>query len=909
MKTDLNRDINKSRQSSSTGRRRPANRPDSSWQSVMDAVRSRSDEPADSRAASAARGRGAGDRTGDYARGGSGFGAGRRDTTPGEAPRAAYTTQQTARAELLTGLTQAEVAERVSQGLVNKASNDGRRTTGQIIRAHTLTYFNFLNIFLGVLVFLTGEYKNMLFLGVIVCNSLIGIVQEMRVKKLIDNLSVVTASRCTVIRDGRRQEIPVEDIVTDDLVVLRPGDQLAADGTVVEADGLELNESLLTGESHPVIKSPGDSLLSGSFISAGTGIQKVDNVGAACYASKLVKKAQVKHRASSEMQVTIGRIIKVVSIIIIPIGLLLFWSQRAANPDDMSNAIVRTVSGVLGMIPEGLVLLTSVSFIIGVGRLAMKRALVQEMESIEALARVTVLCTDKTGTITTGKLQVHEVIPFGNETEETVSEVIREINAAFSDTNNTQDALIQYFGQTTSWVADAKIPFSSAWKYRAVSFRGRGAYVIGAPEFLIAGREDMMEIIDSYSDRGYRVLILGRTTSVIPAGEKTSSTASGSAPSTLTSPVSARSTQTSPSIGPISPMAAIVISDVIKTDAIEVFQSFSEAGVAVKVISGDNPRTVSSVAMKAGVKDAGKYVDASTLPSRLEDLRKVISDYTIFGRVKPEQKQLFVKAWQMNGETVAMVGDGVNDVLAIKDADCGIAMAAGSEAAKQAAHIVLLDSDFKAMKDIVSEGRTIISNIERVSSLYLTKTIYSILLCLIFILLKRSYPFTTLQIGLINICCIGMPSFLLTLKQQENAPTHGFLRNVLKVAAPSALTMVTMMLVVQILRAIFGWNLEIYSTFTLMLGGLVGLLVVLEVMWPMDLFDKIIFGASCAVFIAAILFLPGFYDVHHIWMWWSLLLIPLGFATLWLITRFDKLMTRWNGKIYEKVTALWNSRK
>ena len=772
----------------------------------------------------------------------------------------------------LTGLTDAEVADRVSRGLINTPPDSEQRTTAKIIRAHTLTYFNFLNIFLGILVFLTGEYKNMLFLGVIVCNSAIGIVQELRVKSLIDKLSVVTASRCTVIRNARRLEIPVEEIVKDDLVVLRPGDQLASDGIVMTSDGLELNESLLTGESKPVRKAFGDPLLSGSFVSAGTGVMRVEKVGADCYASQLVKKAQVKRRASSEMQLTIGRIIKVISILIIPIGLLLYFSQAAAHPEDSASAVVRTVSGVIGMIPEGLVLLTSVSFIIGVGRLALKRALVQEMEAIEALARVTVLCTDKTGTITTGKLKVHELVPLGGESKESVSEIIREINAAFSDTNNTQDALIQHFGQTTSWVTDDKIPFSSARKYRAVSFRGKGAYVLGAPEFLISDQEKMLSIIDSYSERGYRVLILGRTTAISSAEE---------------------------TIGPVTPLAAIVISDVIKTDAEETFRYFAENNVAVKVISGDNPHTVSSVAAKAGVKDADKYVDASTLPDTVTELRKVISNYTIFGRVKPEQKQMFVKAWQKNGETVAMVGDGVNDVLAIKDADCGIAMAAGSEAAKQAAHIVLLDSDFKAMKDIVGEGRTIISNIERVSSLYLTKTIYSILLCVIFILLKRSYPFTTLQIGLINICCIGMPSFLLTLKRPNGAPAKGFLMNVLKVAAPSALTMVVMMMVVQIMRAIFGWELETYSTFTLMLGGLVGLLVVLEVMWPMDIFDKFIFGACCAVFIAAIVFLPGFYDISDIWMWWSLLLIPLGFVTIWLITKFDKLMQRVSGPLYE----------
>jgi cation-transporting ATPase E len=765
----------------------------------------------------------------------------------------------------MTGLTDKEAADRAATGKVNVTIKKGQRTVGQIVRAHTLTYFNFINIVLGVLIFLTGQYKNLLFLGVIIFNSAIGIVQELRVKQLIDKLTVITASKATVIRSGNDKEIPIDQIVVDDLVHLSVGDQIVTDGKVMKSEGLEVNESMLTGESIPVHKNYGDSLYSGSFIVAGTGLEKVEKVGNECYAAQIVEKASVKHRASSEMQLTIGRIIKVVSIAIIPLGLLLYRSQVHASPTDIANAIVRTCSGVLSMIPEGLVLLTSVSFIIGVGRLAMKNALVQEMESIEALARVTVLCTDKTGTITTGNLQVTETIPLADMDEDHIREVMAAMNGAFSDVNVTQDALIKYFGKKNDWPISDSIPFSSARKFRAAAFGDNGSYALGAPEFLVKDNQKILDMIDDYSDQGYRVLLLGKCAAISSADDSVSS---------------------------VKPVAAIVISDIIKTDAAETFKYFADAKVAVKVISGDNPRTVSAVAVKAGVENGDKYIDATTLPNTLPELQKVISNYTVFGRVKPEQKQLFVKAWQANGETVGMVGDGVNDVLAIKDADCGIAMANGSEAAKQSAHIVLLNSNFASMQDIVKEGRTIIANIERVSSLYLTKTIYASIMCLIFILLKTDYPFTTLQIGLINVTAIGIPSFLLTFEQKEKVYIGGFLNHVLRVAVPSAFTMVVMMMVVQILRFAFGWNMEIYATFSIMLGGLVGMLVVLQVLWPMNPYHCFIFGSGAGVFILAIIFLPHFYDMAPIGMWWSLLLIPLGALTLWLIVEFSKLANR-----------------
>ena len=772
---------------------------------------------------------------------------------------------------IASGLTEDEVAWRTQEGLTNQMPRKGQKSVGQIVASHVFTYFNLLNGLLGVLVMMTGQIKNVLFLGTAISNTLIGIIQELKVKSLIDQLSVITTTKVMVLRGGTKNEISVNDIVLDDIVYLEPGDQVVTDGSVYNCQGLEVNESMLTGESKPVKKADGDPILSGSFISAGTAIMQVEKVGQDCYAAQLVSKAAHKKRAQSEMQRSIGRIIKVVSVALIPIGILLFRSQLVANGGDTNAAIIRTVSGVIGMIPEGLVLLTSVSFIIGVGRLARKQALVQEMAAIESLARADIICTDKTGTITTGELRVEEILPFGDATIDTVKEIMARLNGAFDDANATQTAVDQYFGKKNDWAIRETIPFSSARKYKAVSFSDAGDFVVGAPEFLIPEDKELLDRINRYSKQGYRVLLLGRSTGIsAEQGNK----------------------------GTITPLAAIIISDIIKEDAKEVFQYFAKAHVAVKVLSGDNPVTVSTVAQKAGVIGAENYIDASKLPTDPIALAQEISKYSVFGRVKPEQKQAFVKAWQANGKTVAMVGDGVNDVLAIKDSDCGIAMAAGSEAAKQAAHIVLLNSDFSSMKDIVSEGRTIIANIERVSSLYLTKTIYSCILSILFIFLRSPYPFTTLQMGLINLCAIGLPSFLLTLEKQVNVTSEGFMRHVLKVALPSAMTMVSAVLIVQFLNFLFPWDVDVFSTFNLMLGGLVALLVVAEVCHPLKghQYRQFIVYLCIAIFLGAVLLLPSFYDMHSIFMWWSLLLIPLMLLVMMMIywySRFtNKLMIR-----------------
>ena len=770
------------------------------------------------------------------------------------------------------GLSPAEVEDRIRMGRSNKTDVSISKTKKEIVKEHSLTYFNFLNLFLAILVAFTGQFKNMTFMGVIFINTAIGIFQEFKVKKLIDKVSVMTATKATVIRSGKKQEIDVNHVVLDDILVLENGHQVCADCTVLESDGMEVNESMLTGESKPVKKQPGDKVMSGSFLVAGSGAAKAYHVGEDNYAFTLAKKARVKKRASSEMQETIKKIIKIDGILLIPVGILLYLSQKRIADITEANAVVNTVAGVIGMIPEGLVLLTSVSFVLGVGRLATKKALVQEMESIEALARVDVLCLDKTGTITTGDLDVVEVVPQKDASLERIREIMGELVGAFDDTNATQDALKKYFKATGNWKVQQKIPFSSERKFRAISFEEQGSFVLGAPEFLQGEDSELIKTVNEYSCKGLRVLLLAGAT----LQEGTEAAAD------------------------VSPLALIVISDQIRPEAADTFAYFKEQNVHIKVISGDNPVTVSHIAVKAGLQGGECYVDARSLPTEFEELRLEVEKYSVFGRVKPEQKQDIIKAYQANSHVVGMVGDGVNDVLALKDADCGIAMAAGSDAAKQVAHIVLLDSNFASMVNIVGEGRTIISNIERVSALYLTKTIYSILLCLIFIFWQKHYPFIPIQLSWISSTAIGVPSFLLTLEQDPKGVSRGFLRQVLRISLPAAMTMVITMAMTELMSGFWSGDEILTSTYNLVLGGLISMIVVYRVCQPMTLFHRILCISLPLIFVTGILLFPGFLSVYSIVRWQSILLIPMGCMAVMLDVGFTKLIY----KIYDLVDKL-----
>ena len=693
------------------------------------------------------------------------------------------------------------------------------RSRWEIVSSHIFTYFNFLNLVLAGLVLLSGQYKNMLFMGIVITNAVIGIAQELKVKKIIDALSVVTATKARRLVNGKIYQCEIAEIQEGDTLKLMLGDQIPVDCEILKTDGLEVNESLLTGESLAVQKKQGDFVYSGSDVVAGSAVAKVLHTGDDNYATQLVKKAKTKRRATSEMQDAIGRIIKYVSYALIPVGLLLFYIQRFSAGNNLSDSIVNTVAGVIGMIPEGLVLLTSISFILGVGRLAKKNALVQEMEAIEALARVDVLCLDKTGTITTGDLQVEKVEPIMRDGN--VEEVLGVIAYAFEETNATTEALRRRFTEVTGQKIIEKVPFSSSRKHMGITIEGKGKYCLGAPEYLSTDPK-ILSRAEKYAAEGMRVLLLSHD------GCES---------------------------------CFIILSDIIKPDAAETFAFFREKNVQIKILSGDNPLTVSVVGMRAGLPEAAHYIDARKLPDEEEELQKEIGRYTVFGRVTPEKKQAIVKALEAAGNVTGMVGDGVNDVLALKDADCGIAMAAGSDAAKQIAHIVLLDSDFASMRQIVGEGMTIISNIERVSTLYLTKTIYSILLCVIYIILAKSYPFIPIQLSLIGGTAIGIPSFVLALEHHEETIPRGFLRNVLRVSLPAAVCMVGSLVAITIVGEWFSFSELVSSSLHLIAGGIVSFGVLVAACMPMN---RVRFGLCLTVigiFAGAILLFPGFFGM------------------------------------------------
>ncbi len=753
------------------------------------------------------------------------------------------------------GLSTDEVKQRVNQGQVNISQDNISKTKKQIVLEHTLTYFNFLNLFLAGIIISTGRWTNLTFLVVVFVNSIVGIYQELKVKKIIDQLTVVTVKKVKVIRDHQQQLIAIEDLVVDDVIYIENGNQIGSDSVVLLSRGLEINESMLTGESKPVKKNKDDELLSGSFVVAGSAYARVIRVGNENYSTQLVHKAKHKNKASSEMKDAIEKIIKVLSIVIIPVGLVLFLSQMSAFPNDHASAIVKTVGGVIGMIPEGLVLLTSLSFILGVGKLAKKKALIQEMEAIEALARVNVLCLDKTGTLTTGELEVDQVIPFVEDTTD-IHEIMGAMAYYFDDVNATQKALQDYFTKPENYIVKAMIPFSSQRKMRAIAFENKGQYVLGAPEFLLSEDHPVLKSVEKYSQKGLRVLLLGETDLVDDHNNQ---------------------------IGQVQPLALIVIHDCIRQEARDTLAFFEKADVEIRILSGDNPMTVSHVALEAGLKYGERYIDASTLPEDEEELEKVVEHYRVFGRVKPEQKQQIIKACQAKGLVVGMVGDGVNDVLALKDADCGIAMAAGSDAAKQAAHIVLLDSNFASMKAIVNEGRAIIADIERVSSLYLTKTIYSTALCLIFAALRMSYPFTPLQLSLISGLAIGIPSFLITLERSSQLSAQGFMKHVITTAVPCAVTMIIYMLAISLFGQWLHMDLKLVSTYQFLVAGFISFLVVFIVCMPLNRLRAYIATMITILFYLILLIMPDFFGIYSLFNWSMIWLIPICASSVFVI--------------------------
>ena len=823
----------------------------------------------------------------------------------------------------MTGLTNEQVQERIAEGKVNVNENPNTRTYKQIILENTLTFFNFLNIVLLVLVLFVRSYKNSMFMGIILINTVIGIIQEVRAKKTIDKLAILTESKTVVLREGKKWSISTEKLVLDDLIFLKTGDQIPADVKVLEGT-VEVNESLLTGESDNLSKSQGDELFSGSFVTSGEACCQVIHVGKDNYASQITSEAKEFKRHNSELRNSLNAILKVISIIIVPLGAMLFYKQYMIVGDTLKDSVVNMVAAVLGMIPEGLVLLTSVALTLGSMVLATKKTLVQELYCIETLARVDTLCLDKTGTITEGTMKVEDVqlydtaqttvvqhtAKFDPETGEPVQNVsalkpevtvsaekengqiqetvnsetvsqeerqkLQEIDhimgnmmSVLHDQNATADALRKRFPSRNDLKLIHAIPFSSDRKYSGAVFEGRGTYLMGAAQFLFPeGNEELLEHCSSYAQEGYRILVLAHSEQETKGTERPTG---------------------------LEPLGLFLITDVIREEAPDTLAFFDSQGVDLKVISGDDPVTVSAIAKKAGLKNANHYIDATTIKTS-EEMQRAVAECSVFGRVTPQQKKQMVQALQSQKHTVAMTGDGVNDVLALKEADCSIAMAAGSDAAKNIANVVLLDSNFGAMPHIVNQGRRVVNNIRSAASMFLIKTIFSVLLSLITIFFGDAYPFEPIQMSLISACAVGIPTFLLTQENNYNKIDHTFLRHVFMNAFPAAVTITgcvfTIMLVCQ---DVYHSNVML-NTACVLVTGWNYMSALRTVYSPLNTYRKvIIYGMQFAFFISAVvlqdLLTLGSLEFGMI----ILVFVLMTFSPILIET-----ITEWIRRIYEK---------
>ena len=733
-----------------------------------------------------------------------------------------HTTQNNAS---IKGLTSEEVRAAQAAGKVNADATVKTRSYGSIFRSNICTLFNLINVILAVFVFLTGSYKNMLFMLVIVINTIIGIVQEIRSKITTDRLSIVVAANVEVMRDGKIQKIPIDELVLGDVMRLGRGNQIPTDSVVLKGE-CKTDESLLTGESRLIPKHAGDQLYSGSFINAGAVWARVEKVGADNYAAQITNEAKQKKAINSEIMTSLNKIIKYVSIFMFPVGLLLFANEYLLHHVELDPAILSTVSAMVGMIPEGLILLASTVMAVAVVRLARHQVLVQQLYCIETLARVDVLCLDKTGTITTGGMEVSGLVPLSTADsepkEQELSKIVASLVASDEDPNDTARAIQEYFGLAKEGKQKAEqaipptdllkptrvIPFSSDTKWSGAAFANSEAYVMGAAQFVLeknaSALAQIKDALDTYTADA-RVLLVARV-----EGFDTNGTIEGE----------------------VTPLGFVCLRDQIRSTAAQTITYFKEQGVKLKVISGDDPHTVSGIAQKVGIEGADRFVDASTLKTD-QDIASAIKNYNVFGRVRPEQKKAFVLALQAEGHTVAMTGDGVNDVLALKASDCSVAMASGSDAARNVAQLVLVDNDFASMPAVVAEGRRSINNLQRSASLFLVKTLLSITAAFLFIFLPWQYPFVPIQLTLISAFTIGLPSFVLALEPNKDLVRGHFLPNAVVHSIPGAVCAVVSIVVLTIVgNEAIGLDYRQVSTLCVMVVGLLGIMLVIRLSIP-----------------------------------------------------------------------------
>ncbi|MCL2077221.1 MAG: cation-translocating P-type ATPase [Oscillospiraceae bacterium] len=713
----------------------------------------------------------------------------------------------------LQGLTSYEVSDREKSGQVNGEQNIPSKSIAEIFRTNTLTFFNMLNLCLAAAVFLTGEYENMLFIGVIIANIAIGIIQEIRAKRVIDRLSLISAAKAAVLRDGKITEIPISLIVLDEVIILSEGMQIPADSEILTGE-IEVNESLVTGESHPVGKKAGDSLLSGSFVICGEAAAIVRKIGEDSFAFSIMKGAKYLKKPVSETLRSIDKIIKSMTFVIVPVGIILFIKSLFFTGDDMADAINSSVAALIGMIPQGLILTTGIVMAISVIRLSSHNALARDMYCAETLARVDLLCLDKTGTITSGDMNIESLTPLYNSDLREIENALCTLMSVLPDKNPTASAIRKTYSKSTDWQAEKTVPFSSSRKWSGASFKNKGSYILGAEEFILGNSVLSKQLISE----GKRVLILAKSHLGIDDNN--------SLPQAL------------------KPVAVLSVSDVVRPEAKKTLNYFHRHGVKIKIISGDNPLTVKSAALSAGVKDAENYIDMSKIsvndnPSQDKNytysvnIAEIAEKYTIFGRVTPQMKLELIKTLRQN-HTVGMVGDGVNDVLPLKEADCSVAMQSGSEAARNVSSLVLLDNNFSSLPKAVAEGRRSINNLERGAALFLAKTVYSLLLAVIFLFLTVPYPFLPVQMTLISSLFIGLPAFILAFEKNRSLVRGGFLQNVLIKAVPYGLCAVIGIALLTLFAGIFDFSFEETRTAATIVLGMVSFAILCGICRPIN---------------------------------------------------------------------------
>ena len=787
----------------------------------------------------------------------------------------------------ITGLTDEEVRQRVEEGLTNRADISTDKTTKEIVISNVFTYFNLIFLVITILLIMVGSFRNLTFLPIIIGNTVIGIVQEIRAKKTLEKMSLLNAPHADVIRNGSVKQISTEELVKDDVILLTAGKQICADAVVISGN-IQVNESLLTGEADEVEKTEGSTLMSGSFVVSGECYARLEKVGNESYISRLSLEAKsMGDKEQSEMIRSINLIVKWVGIVIIPIGLILFWQSHFVNGESITKSVTSTVAAIIGMIPEGLYLLTTVALALSTMKLARKKVLLHDMKSIETLARVDVLCVDKTGTITEPDMKLKEIFlcknsgADGTQTALTLDELkslILDYANASVDNNATMLALKAYAAEALTnntsalhRTAVSQQAFSSSLKYGSVTFSD-GTYLLGAPEFIM--HEDFARIeeeIIPYADKGDRVLLFARYN-----GENVENGINGS----------------------VTPLGFVALANPIRANAVKTFEYFKSQGVAIKVISGDNPRTVSRIAIQAGIESAESFVDAATLDTE-DKIADAVNKYTVFGRVTPKQKKQLVKALQAKGHTVAMTGDGVNDILAMKDADCSVAMASGSEAAAQAAQVVLLDSDFAHMPDVVYEGRRVVNNIQRSASLFLVKNIFSLLLSLFSVILMVTYPLEPAQVSLISMFTIGVPGFLLALEQNKDRIKGHFITNVMLKALPGGLTDVIAVGALVVCGEVFCISDASIGTIATLVLSVVGFMILFKISEPLNGMKYAVIIGNIAGLVFSGFFLKKLFALTDLSNICILLMIVFGFAAESLFRNLTLLVEKMRGS-YEK---------